>query len=565
MHMSRDFSSRWVWVACCLLSMSQVAVAMTASTTATTASGESESLTNLMQTVEVRFRDRPLFEVNSPIGELSVELRAQAIEQRLLLIAGGPAEALQTLRVAERNGRSEILAGDLLIRAVTDQDALPTGRTRRQLAADQLEIVREALTTEFRERGAASLARNAGIAAGATVLALGLLFCLRWVHRWIHTRLNRTAQRLHGRSRIADWKLLSAETVTQASRSIAIAVVWGLGLLLIFFYLEFVLSLFPWTRGLGETLVNTSRAAVVHLFSSVWNYLPSLINIILIIIAARFVLKVFRGFFAKISAGRLTISGFHPDWGQPTFSVVRFFVIAIAVVMIFPYLPGSGSEGFKGVSTFVGLAISFGGAPAIANIIAGIILTYMHPFNIGDRVKIADATGDVVAKNLLLVRLRTIKNVDISIPNALVLANHIVNFSENAKQPGLILNTTVTIGYDAPWQRVHELLITAAKRVDGVLQDPAPFVLQTSLDDFFVAYEINAFTDQPNLQAVLYSRLHTEIQNSFNEGGVEIMSPHYTAVRDGNRTAVPDDYLPKNYQAPGFTLLSRILRPGQNS
>ena len=549
----------------CLLSVSQIATAMTDAPADTPAAGASESLTNINPTAEVRFRDRVLFEVNSPIGELSTPLRAQAIEQRLLLIANGPPEALQTLRVAERNGRSEILAGDLLVRAVTDQDALPTGRTRRQLAADQWVVVRDALTTEFRERGSASLLRNGGIALGATVLALVVMLCLRRVHRWIRARLTLTAQRLHGQKRIANLNLLSAETVTHASRSIAAAVVWVLGLLVIFFYLEFVLSLFPWTRGAGETLVNTTRAAVVRLFSGVLNYLPNLLNIILIVIVARFALKVFRGFFSKISAGRLTITGFHSDWGQPTFSVVRFFVIAIAVVMVFPYLPGSGSEGFKGVSTFVGLAISFGGAPAIANIIAGIILTYMHPFNIGDRVKIADATGDVVAKNLLLVRLRTIKNVDISIPNALVLANHIVNFSANAKQPGLILNTTVTIGYDAPWQRVHELLITAAKRVDGVLQDPAPFVLQTSLDDFFVAYEINAFTDQPNLQAVLYSRLHTEIQNAFNEGGVEIMSPHYTAVRDGNRSAVPDDYLPKNYQAPGFTLLSRILRPGQNS
>lgn len=549
--MSRDSSSQWRWVVCCLLSMSRMVSA---------ASGESESLSNLNPTAAVHFRDHSLFEVNSPIGELSVPLRAQAIEQRLLLIANGPPESLQTLRVAERNGRSEILAGDLLVRAVTDQDALPTGRTRRQLAADQLEIVRSALAIEFRERSVASLVRNAGIAAGSTGVALGLLFCLRRVHRWIHARLNRTAQRLHGQSRIADLKLLSAETVTHASRSIAAAIAWGLGLLLIFFYLEFVLSLFPWTRGMGETLLSTSESAVLHLFSGVVNYLPSLLNIILIVIVARFVLKVCRGFFAKISAGRLTIKDFHPDWGQPTFSMVRFFIIAIAAVMIFPYLPGSGSEGFKGVSTFVGLAISFGGAPAIANIIAGIILTYMHPFNVGDRVKIADATGDVVAKNLLLVRLRTIKNVDVSIPNALVLANHIVNFSANAKQPGLILNTTVTIGYDAPWQRVHELLITAAKRVDGVLQEPAPFVLQTSLDDFFVSYEINAFTDQPNLQAVLYSRLHTEIQNAFNEGGVEIMSPHFTAVRDGNRAAVPDDYLPKNYQAPGFTLLSRIMR-----
>jgi small-conductance mechanosensitive channel len=524
-----------------------------------------EAAADAIVPVQVHFRDRVLFEIAAPLGALSPAERAQAVERRLLAIAGGPATVLSALRVEERSDLSELYAGDTLIRAITERDALPTGRTRRQLAADQLLVIRQALQVEFKDRGAAHVARALGMSIGATVLLLGLLIGLRWLYRWIHARINRAAQAWHWSSGLARLKLLSPRTVANTSRSIATFLAFIVGLLLVYFYLEFVLSQFPWTRGLADQMVAAAKGAVVHVFSGLFDYVPSLLNIFLIVFVARYILKALRGFFEQIATGNLTFAGFHPSWGLPTYSIVRFFVIAIAAVMVFPYLPGSGSAGFKGVSTFVGLSISFGGAPAIGNMIAGVIITYMRPFAVGDRVKIADAVGDVIGKNLLVVRLRTIKNVEISIPNALVLANHIINFSANAKEQGLILHTTVTIGYDAPWKKVHELLIRAAQRVEGILAEPAPFVLQTSLDDFYVTYEINAYTDRPNDQALLYSQLHTEIQNAFNEGGVEILSPHYAAVRDGNAMAVPSDYLPKDYKAPGFTLLSRILRPGHGS
>lgn len=511
----------------------------------------------------VRLQDHTLFEISAPMGTLTPAQRAKAVEQRLLSAAEGPPSTLGTLHTAESDGFTGIYAGSVLIRAVTDGDAAHTGRTRRQLAADQLLIIRRALAMEYRDRGTAHFIRGLTLAAGATVLLLALAIGLRSLYRWTQARISRAALAWHWQSGLARLKLFSPSAVANASRSVAAGLAWLMALLLAYAYLEFVLSLFLWTQGLADRMVAAAQHAVEHVFTALIDYLPSLLNIIVIVVVARFILKVLRGLFEQLAAGRLTISGFHPDWGLPTFSLVRFFVLAIAVVMVFPDLPGSGSPGFRGVATFLGLAISFGGAPAIANIISGVILTYMRPFSIGDRVKIADAVGDIMSKNLLLVRLRTIKNVDISIPNSLVLANHIINFSAHAQDPGLILHTSVTIGYAAPWRKVHELLIVAAKRVDGVLADPAPFVLQTHLHDFYVAYEINAYTNRPNDMATLYSRLHEEIQNAFYEGGVEILSPHYAAVRDGNAMAVPNDYLPKDYEAPGFSILSRILRPGQ--
>jgi small-conductance mechanosensitive channel len=187
--------------------------------------------------------------------------------------------------------------------------------------------------------------------------------------------------------------------------------------------------------------------------------------------------------------------------------------------------------------------------------VAGVVLTYMRPFRIGDRVKIADTMGDIMEKTLLVTRVRTIKNVDVSIPNAMVLSSHIINFSSSAKKRGLILHTTVTIGYDVPWKKVHELLVSAAKSSENILDTPEPFILQTSLDDSYVSYELNAYTDKPNLMAKSYSELHQNIQDKFNEAGVEIMSPHYSSIRDGNQTAIPEDYLPKGYVPRPFRIL----------
>jgi small-conductance mechanosensitive channel len=186
------------------------------------------------------------------------------------------------------------------------------------------------------------------------------------------------------------------------------------------------------------------------------------------------------------------------------------------------------------------LLLSLGSTAAVSNLVAGVVLTYMRPFRVGDRVRIADTTGDVLEKTLLVTRIRTIHNEDITIPNAMVLASHIVNFSSTARELGVILHPSVTIGYDAPWRKVHELLLAAADGTDGITKDPRPFVLQTSLDDSYVSYQLNAYTDRPNAIHLTYARLHENIQDAFNAAGVEIMSPHYAALRDGNRVTIPE-------------------------
>jgi small-conductance mechanosensitive channel len=534
------------------------------STTAATSDiGNPETVASVPGPVRaaVRFRGQELFEVTMPVGALSIGERAAAIEGRLAEVVRQPPSILGQLRVDEHDGRSELYAGEVLIRVVTDADARGTGRTRRQLAADQLELVRAALQIEYRDRTTAGLLRGAALALGATVLFVGLIFLLRRLYVWTRRRISRAAQAWRWESGLAHLELLSPAAVARASRTFAGALAWLLGALLLYVYLEFVLAQFPWTRGLADRMVAVAGTAVVHTFSRLASYLPELFNIVVIIVVARYLLKAIRAVFQQVALERLKLRGFYAEWAMPTYSIVRFMVIAIAVVMVFPYLPGSGSEGFRGVSVFLGLLVSLGAASAIANVIAGIVITYMRPFRVGDRVKIADAVGDITGKDLFVVRLRTIKNVDITIPNSLVLANHIINYSSSARTTGLILHTSVTIGYATPWQKVHELLLAAAGRVDGLRADPPPFVLQTGLQDFYVCYELNVYTDRPHDMAPLYSSLHREIQTAFHAAGVEILSPHYTAVRDGGGVAIPDAYLPRDYRAPRFGVLTEVLRP----
>ncbi|MGK9367494.1 mechanosensitive ion channel family protein [Melioribacter sp. Ez-97] len=332
--------------------------------------------------------------------------------------------------------------------------------------------------------------------------------------------------------------------------------IFKFALLLFSFYtfLTIIFSLFTFSSHWADTLLGYILNPLKTVWTSFINFLPNLFFIIVLVFVFNYLIKAVKFIFNEIDKGTLEIPGFHKDWAIPTYKIVRFLILVLAVIIIFPYLPGSDSPFFQGISVFLGILFSLGSSSAISNMVAGVVLTYMRPFKLGDRVKIADTMGDVVEKTLLVTRIRTTKNVDITIPNSMVLGSHIINFSSSSEDKGLILHTTVTIGYDVPWKQVHELLISAAAETEHIKKEPRPFVLQTSLDDFYVSYELNAYTDKPQMMQKIYSELHSKIQDKFNEAGVEILSPHYSAIRDGNQVTIPQDYLPKSYQAPPFKI-----------
>jgi small-conductance mechanosensitive channel len=283
--------------------------------------------------------------------------------------------------------------------------------------------------------------------------------------------------------------------------------------------------------GLGEILAEASEAII--------GYLPNLFTLIIIGVATRYTLKFLRFFHDGISSKKIKIAGLHPELTDPTFQLLRFMIVALALVAAYQFLPGSDSPIFRGITIFVGFLLSLGSTSLVTNIVSGIVLTYTRGLRIGDRVKIGKTVGDVLERTLLVTRIRTIKNVVVTIPNGMVLNNEIINYNAPMLEEGLILNTTVTIGYDVPWRKVHRLLIHAAVACRDILSDPKPFVLQTSLDDYYVSYELNAYTHTPDRMAMIYSELHQNIQDWFNEAGIEIMSPRYTAYRDGSEVTIP--------------------------
>ena len=384
-----------------------------------------------------------------------------------------------------------------------------------------------------------SRALKAALAAAALYAAFKLFdFLLRRAR----ARLAESGDRLPS-LRIQHIELLPAARLRDALLAGLSAARVAAAALLAYLYLALVLGLFPQSHGLAEKLLDYALAPLGAFVSGLIGFVPNLIFIVVTLAIVRYLLKLLHLIFDELGRGRLRLPGFHADWAEPTWQISRFLAVAFTIVVIFPYLPGSDSPAFKGVSVFLGVLLSLGSGSAISNSVSGAIMTYMRPFATGDRVKIADTTGDVLEKSLLTTRLRTIKNEVVVIPNALVLGSHIVNYSAALEHGGLILHTEATIGYDVPWRKVHRLLSEAAASVEGVEKTPAPFILQKELGDYAVRYELNAFTRKPNDMAVLYSRLHQAVQDRFNAEGVEIMSPAFEVRRSGPASTVPVDPL----------------------
>ena len=496
--------------------------------------------------------DDTVFAIYDKLGPFTPQERAQAITQRLARLVKDPSLGAYPVTVTDHELTSELVHGEMVLMTVTERDAQPTGRPRQELAKEYAGKIQTVLAKSREQITLRALMIDASLAFLDTAILVVLLVLFHKLFPKLYARIEAWRGTVIHPIKIQCVELLSTDQIAAALTGVAKTVRIVAVLILLYVYLTTVLGIFPWTRGISAVLLGAVLSTLRTIGQAFATYIPDVVSIAIIVVVTRFVIKLISLFFAGIRRGAITFAGFHRDWAEPTYKIVRFLVIVFAAIACFPYVPGSQSEGFRGISVVLGLLISLGSAAAIGNVIAGIVLTYMRPFHVGDRVRIADTTGDVMEKTLLVTRVRTIKNVDITIPNAMVLSSHLVNFSSCARQQGLILHTSVTIGYDAPWRKVHELLIAAARATTHILAKPEPFVLQTNLNDFYVTYEINAYTDQPNLMATIYAELHQNIQDKFNEAGVEIMSPHYAQVRDGNQTTIPEQYLPKNYQAPAF-------------
>ena len=499
----------------------------------------------------VVFDGATLFTLRVPLGPFSAEQRAQTLAGRLERLAELP-EADNGITVGRGETSSEILAGDTVLMVVTDADAAAEQRNRDELATFRAQTVGSALAAARQARSSERL-MHASIHAGlATLAAIVFILMVRAGRTYLARRIEdwRNAGRLA--LRLQNAELVSGERMAQALRRIIRAGGFLLWLLALYFYALAVFSFFPATRQYASLLLNALLVPFLPAWHAFVDYLPNIGVIVAVVAFATLLMRLVHFVFAALGDGSVRFKGFHPDWSDTTYKIARFLIVVFAAVVAFPYLPGAGSPAFQGISIFLGVLFSFGSGSAISNIIAGVVLTYTRAFAIGDRVRINDTEGDVVAKTLIATHIRSIKNVVITVPNSIMLGNHMINYSSEAAGRGLVLHTTVTIGYDVPWRKVHEVLLGAARDTQMVLQDPSPYVYQLSLDDFYVSYQLNAVTRDAQRQAAIYSELNQHIQDRFHAAGVEILSPHYTALRDGNALVMPAASLPANYAPPAF-------------
>ncbi len=498
------------------------------------------------------FFNDTLFVIYNKLGSFSAKDRAVAIRARISKLADEFGFNAKSIEIIETETTLDIVKGESIIMSVSENDAIWNNTTKSDLAKQYKTIITDAIIKYKQETGFSTLAKEIGLALLVIFIIFFLIKYIKKLFHWFESKIiNEENHRIKG-IKIRNFTLFDAHQQVNALLTVNTFLKWVFIAIIIYTALPILFGIFPWTKDFAGILFGYILNPVKKIALGFWNYLPNLITTLVIILVFRYVLKGINFLKNEIQKGNLEIPGFYADWANPTYQIIRILVFAFMIVVIYPLLPGSQSEAFKGVSVFLGFLFTFGSAGSLSNIIAGLILTYMRLFKIGDRVKIGEVTGDVIEKSLLVTRIRTIKNEIISIPNSTVMNSHTINYSSDAPEKGLIIHSTVTIGYDVPWKTMHEALIEAASKTNLVLPEPKPFVLQTSLDDFYVSYEINAYIKEPNKQAVIYSDLHQNIQDICNERGIEIMSPHYRAARDGSQTTIPENYLDKNYKAPPF-------------
>jgi small-conductance mechanosensitive channel len=397
---------------------------------------------------------------------------------------------------------------------------------------------------------------NSLIAACVVTLVIYLIIRLwRRIILKLQARLEKAQTTTLKPLRFQKLDLLSADDIASMIND-GLRIAYWLGCaVLIVVNINLVFGFFPATRGIAARVLDHVRGTATAMGENLYAYLPKLTVIIITAVIAFYAVRVARLVFRGLATRRITINGFYPEWAMPTFGLVRLVIIAVAFVLILPNLPAAHSPAFRGVSIFVAVLVSLGSTAAVANMISGVVLTYTRAFKVGDRVRIADTVGDIKEKSLFVTRIVTPKRVEIAIPNSLVLANHVVNYSSLARrEPGLIIHTSVTIGYDVPREKVENLLIEAAQATEHLEAAPEPFVLVTSLDDFYICYEINGYTRNARQMPGISSELHGHIVDRFNEAGIEILSPHYSAIRDGNQLSMPAEHLPQDYEPAPFRI-----------
>jgi small-conductance mechanosensitive channel len=490
-----------------------------------------------------------LFRVRG-VSAFPADKRASRIANRIVALAADPAFVTETIRIEEQGDATVIMAGAQLVMGIYDADTrLEDMESSALAAAIRLRVI-EAIEMWRHDRSPERLQRHGLVTLGYTLALVLALWAVARLFRWLR-KLNELRVRRRIRDiQIAGLRIFGAQQIAGMVTGL-LTMLWVILVVgMLHAYTSSVLVLFPWTRafagGLIDLVMDPLRTIGLGLVGSI----PDLVFLALIIFIARYILKLIKLYFHSLAEGSLELKDFDPDWALPTYRLVRLLLIAFTMIVAYPYIPGSGSEAFKGISIFVGVVFSLGSSSIISNMIAGYMMTYRRAFKVGDRVLINGNLGDVSDVRMLVTYLRTPKNEIVAVPNSEILNGDVVNYSALAKKEGLILHTTVGIGYETPWRQVEAMLLEAADRTPKLLKEPRPFVLQKTLGDFCITYEINAHSNDEHTQAQQYTQLHRNILDIFNEYGVQIMTPAYEGDPEVPKVVPKEQWFPAPAQAP---------------
>lgn len=481
--------------------------------------------------IPVVFYNDTLFSIYTSLGPYLPEERKQNIEEKLLKIYKKPFFFQDSVVIKNSNGFVNIAYQNEIINGVSPSDVLWAGISVDSLAQLQAIAIKKAIT---KQREAQSF-RNNLLRIGELMLIIALVTLIVWginrIFRYLKNKITAQERFFVKGIKIRNYEFIRKKQLQKIIERFLSVLRLALIVILIFSAIPLIFSLFPFTENWAEEISKWVWEPVKKVGFSIEQYLPKLVTIIIIVFIARYVLRLFRFFALEVERGNLVIKNFHKEWAQPTYSIVRFVFLILVVIIIFPYLPGSGSEAFKGVSVFLGILISIGSSSAVANAVAGLVITYMRPFQVNDWIKTGDVTGIVIEKNALVTRLRTINNEDVSVPNSAVLNGHTINYSSIGKTEGLVLTSKIKVRYDYPHNLVEELLIEAALKTKDISETPHPYVFQLSLEEINVVYELNAFTFVPENMYFIKSDLIKNIQNVFSQAKVEIASTQYIEIK----------------------------------
>jgi small-conductance mechanosensitive channel len=499
-----------------------------------------DSLRSILPGAPLIVEGDTLFILYNRRGGITPESRVEDLREKIIDIGTSLTFFTDSIYIFEGEFTTDIMAGDALLMSVTDNDGMWQNQTRQELAAEYRTIIEAKIQELHAEYGLKRKLIGVLYVVGS-MFVLGLLIWAtnyayrRWRYRLLRKLLRRTRPLA-----IKDYEVLNLHRQGILFLTCFNVLRYLIILLLLFIFVPMFFAAFPETKSFTYTIFGYLWNPFVSILKSVLSFLPKFFQIIVIIFCFRYLVKGLHYLMNEIGSGRLKVNGFYADWAQPTYLILRVLCYSFMIVMIWPLLPSSDSQVFQGVSVFIGVIISLGSSSIIGNVMAGMVMTYMRPFHVGDFIKYGDMEGFVIEKSVLVTRIRTRKNDVVTIPNSNLMTSQTTNYTFSAHNYGVIVHTKVTIGYDMQWQLIRDLLLDAASKTSHLQKKPEPFVRITALDDFYVEYEINAYTRNSEMLSDIYSELHQNILDSFHSNGVEIMSPHIFAHRNDLPVQIPE-------------------------